>query len=63
MYDVAIPPVGAIVDWIPENAEKIEIDGEAYYVANGVQYKEVSLNVVNSKWYQIVAVDANKYKD
>ena len=63
MYDVAIPPVGAIVDWIPENAEKVEIDGEPYYVANGVQYKEVSLNVVNSKWYQIVAVDANKYQD
>lgn len=63
MYDVAIPPVGAIVDWIPRNAEKIEIDGEAYYVANGIQYKDISLNATKSKWYQIVAVDATKYKD
>lgn len=63
MYDVVIPPVGAIVDWIPGDAEKIEIEGEAYYVANGIQYKDISLDVAKSKWYQIVSVDANKYKD
>ena len=63
MYDVVIPPVGAIVDWIPGNAEKIEIDGEAYYVANGIQYKDISFKAAISKWYQIVAVDATKYKD
>lgn len=63
MYDVTIPPVGAIVDWIPGNAEKIEIDGELFYVANGIQYKDISLNMAKPKWYQIVAVDANKYKD
>lgn len=57
MYDVAKPPVGAIVDWIPRDAEKKEIEGGLYHIANGVQYKEV-LNVANSKWYQIVAVDA-----
>lgn len=63
MYDVTIPPVGAIVDWIPGNAEKIEIDGELFYVANGIQYKDISLNMAKPKWYQIVAVDANKYKN
>lgn len=62
MFDVCVPPVGAIVDWIPKNAEKKEIDGELYHIANGVQYKEM-LNAANSKWYQIVAVDAKKYSN
>ncbi len=62
MFDVCVPPIGAIVDWIPENAEEIEIAGELYHIANGVQYKEV-LNMASSKWYQIMAVDAKKYSD
>jgi hypothetical protein len=57
MYDVAVPPVGAIVDWIPRDAEMKEMSGETYYIVNGVKYKEVSLSVANSKWYQVVAVD------
>lgn len=58
MYDVTVPPVGAIVDWIPNDAEMTQVSGETYYIVNGVKYKEVSLSVANSKWYQIVAVDA-----
>ncbi len=61
MYDVVFPPAGAIVDWVPEYAEEKVVDGELHYVANGVEYKEISLSFGNSKWYQIVSVDEKKY--
>lgn len=54
MYDVAEPPVGAVVDWIPEDAEKKVVDGESFHVANGVRYKESSMSVGTMKWYEVV---------
>lgn len=39
-YQVAAPPIGAIVPSIPSNAHSIMIDGQQYYELNGVYYKE-----------------------
>ena len=34
-------PVGAVVESIPEGYEKLIINGETYYIVDGVQYKAV----------------------
>ncbi len=54
-YIVVAPPVGAIVESIPEGYEKIEINGNSYYVVGGVQYKAVIFN--GEIWYEVIKVD------
>lgn len=58
MFDVVEPPIGGIVDWIPDDAEKRMIDGELIYIDKGIQYKELSLSMGAQKWYQIIAVES-----
>jgi hypothetical protein len=38
-YEVAIPPVGAVVPGMPRGAKSIVIDGQQYYEFNGVYYQ------------------------
>lgn len=54
-YIVVTPPVGAIVESIPEGYEKIDIDGNTYYIVGGVQYKAVIFN--GEIWYEVIKVD------
>lgn len=56
-YVVVVPPVGAIVESIPEGYEKIDIDGNTYYSVGGVQYKAVIFN--GEIWYEVIKVDAD----
>lgn len=41
-YQVAVPPVGATVPELPQQAQQISIDGTAYYEYNGVYYLPVT---------------------
>lgn len=54
-YVVVAPPVGAIVESIPEGYEKIDIDGNTYYIVGGVQYKAVIFD--GEIWYEVIKVD------
>ena len=39
-YQVTVPPIGAAIPNLPDNAQPIKIDGVQYYEVNGVYYKE-----------------------
>ena len=54
-YVVVAPPVGAIVESIPEGYEKIDINGNTYYTVGGVQYKAVIFN--GEIWYEVIKVE------
>lgn len=41
-YEVIEPPVGAVVQELPEDAEEVMVDGESYYEYDGALYKKVS---------------------
>lgn len=56
-YVVVAPPVGAIVESIPEGYEKIDINGNTYYTVGGVQYKAVIFN--GEIWYEVIKVDSD----
>ena len=51
-YEVVQAPVGAVVESIPDGYEKVEVDGQSYYIINGVQYKPVIRN--EEVWYQVI---------
>jgi hypothetical protein len=38
-YEVAVPPIGAVVPALPKGASSIVIDGQQYYELNGVYYQ------------------------
>ena len=40
-YEVATPPVGAILKELPEDAEEIDFNGVSMYELNQAVYKEV----------------------
>lgn len=52
-YEVVSPPVGAIVESLPDGYETIEIDGETYYTVDGAQYKPV-VQENGEIWYQVI---------
>ena len=54
-YVVVAPPVGAIVESIPDGYERIDINGNTYYTVGGVQYKAVIFN--GEIWYEVIKVD------
>lgn len=54
-YRVVAPPVGAIVESIPEGYETIVIDGETYYKVDDVQYKPV-VQDNGEIWYEVIKV-------
>ena len=52
-YYVVSPPVGAVVESIPDGYETVVVDGETYYVVDGAQYKPVV--VENGEiWYEVI---------
>lgn len=53
-YEVVVPPVGAIVESIPDGYEKLIIDGNTYYIVNGVQYMAIVYN--GEIWYEVIKV-------
>ncbi len=53
-YVIVRPPIGALVDSIPEYSEQLIIEGETYYIADGIQYKAVMVN--DEIWYKVIKV-------
>ncbi len=54
-YEVVAPPKNAIVEWIPRGAERVEVEGEVYFIIDGVQY--LSFNGGGKTLFKIVMVD------
>jgi len=60
-YIVVRPPIGALVETIPEYSEQLIVDGETYYIADGIQYKAVIVN--EEIWFKVIKVnDKNEYE-
>lgn len=53
-YVVVQAPVGAVVESIPEGYEKLIINGETYYIVDGVQYKAVVYD--GEIWYEVIKI-------
>lgn len=47
------PPVGAIVESIPDGYQTVVIDGETYYTVDGAQYKPV-VQDNGEVWYEVI---------
>lgn len=52
VYEVVLPPVGAIVESIPDGYEQLMINGNTYYIVDGVQYKAVVYH--GEIWYEVI---------
>ena len=55
-YRVVAPPVGAVVESLPQGYETVVIDGETYYKVDNVQYKPV-VQDNGEIWYEVIKVD------
>lgn len=53
-YEVVQAPVGAVVESIPDGYEKLLINGETYYIVDGVQYKAVIYD--GEIWYEVIKI-------
>jgi hypothetical protein len=53
-YATVAPPIGALVESIPGGYEKLMINGETYYVVDGIQYRAV-LNR-GEIWYEVIKI-------
>ena len=53
-YEVVVPPVGAIVESIPEGYQQLTIEGQTYYIVDGIQYKPVIYD--GEIWYEVIKV-------
>lgn len=51
-YRVIVPPAGALVDELPDDNEKIRIDGEVYYKVDDTIYEQVRLD--GQKYYEVI---------
>ncbi|MCD6329679.1 MAG: hypothetical protein J7M10_04910 [Candidatus Cloacimonetes bacterium] len=59
-YVVVRPPIGAVVETIPDYSEKLIVEGETYFLADGIQYKAVIVN--DEIWFKVIkVVDENEY--
>ncbi len=54
-YTVTLPPVGVTVTKIPEDAERIKVDGKTQYVFAGIYYTPLWAN--GKVMYEVVKVD------
>jgi hypothetical protein len=52
-YTVVSPPVGAVVESIPDGYKTLIIDGETYYTVDGAQYKPV-IQENGEIWYEVI---------
>lgn len=53
-FIVVRPPIGALVETLPEYSEKLIVEGDTYFLADGVQYKAVLVN--DEIWFQVIKV-------
>lgn len=53
-YEVVAPPVGAIVESIPDGFEQLVVNGNTYYIVDGVQYKAVVYH--GEIWYEVIKI-------
>lgn len=51
-YRVIVPPAGALVDELPDDMEKIRIDGEVYYQVDDTIYEQVKID--GQKYYEVI---------
>ena len=51
-YRVIVPPAGALVDELPDDNEKIRIDGEVYYNVDDTIYEQVRID--GQKYYEVI---------
>lgn len=59
-YVVVRPPIGALVETIPDYSEKLIVEGETYFIADGIQYKAVLVN--DEIWFKVLKfVEKNEY--
>jgi len=59
-YIVVRPPIGALVETLPEYSEKLIVEGETYFIADVIQYKAVLVN--DEIWFKVIKViDDNEY--
>lgn len=59
-YVVVRPPIGALVETIPDYREKLIVEGETYFIADGIQYKAVLVN--DEIWFKVLKfTDKNEY--
>ena len=59
-YVVVRPPIGAVVETIPDYSEKLIVDGETYFIADAIQYKAVIVN--DEIWFKVIKViDEDEY--
>jgi hypothetical protein len=54
-YVVVQPPLGALVQSIPEGGQQVVIDGDTFYIVDGVQYQAVLYN--GSIWYKVIKIE------
>lgn len=53
-YEVVAPPVGAIVESIPDGYEQLMVNGNTYYIVDGIQYKAVVYH--GEIWYEVIKI-------
>ena len=51
-YRVIVPPAGALVDELPDDKEKIKINGEVYYQVDDTIYEQVKID--GQKYYEVL---------
>jgi hypothetical protein len=51
-YVTMVPPAGALVDELPDDNEKIRIDGEVYYKVDDTIYEQVRID--GQKYYEVI---------
>ena len=56
-YEVIAPPIGANISQLPPYSEDVWIDGQQYYVSEGVFYK-VLQDRTGRLVYEVVGYDA-----
>jgi hypothetical protein len=61
-YTVVAPPMGAVVPTLPQDAQSITINGEQYYVSNGVYFEPIT-KPDGSAGYQVVGKDGQLSTD
>ena len=53
-YEVVYPEVGTLVYELPDNAEKVEIDGNLLYESNDVLYEKIQVD--GTRAYEVVGI-------
>lgn len=54
-YVVVQPPLGALVQSIPEGGQQVVIDGNTFFIVDGIQYQAIMFN--GSIWYKVIKIE------